>query len=383
MPFGSRDDDDWSGAPRRRRGGSALIWLIVLLVVLAGGWAAGWYYATATAESMIDTWRAREARVGRVQNCGTQTISGFPFRIEVRCSEPAVELRAPQPQRLAMKAKDAVAVVQVLQPTQMQAEFTAPLLVTEPGSPATITVNWSKATASAHGIPFGIDRVTLAADAPTVERKTASNADTLVKASRIEGQAAVVAGASGRPIDFALRLTAASAPTLHKLTKEPTDAEINAVLRGLRDFAPKPLRTLLRQIQAAGGNLEITKARLQQGDIIAVGSGTLSLSARGALDGQLQVTIVGVEKLLAILDIERVAQQSPSMGRLSTALDRLAPGLGSLARENAGVGAAVGISLLGQPAELEGKKAVTLPLRFSDGAAFLGPVKIGDTPPLY
>ena len=84
-----------------------------------------------------------------------------------------------------------------------------------------------------------------------------------------------------------------------------------------------------------------------------------------------------------MLDIERAAQQSPSMGRLSTALDRLAPGLGSLARENAGVGAAVGISLLGQPAELEGKKAVTLPLRFSDGAAFLGPVKIGDTPPLY
>jgi hypothetical protein len=302
----------------------------------------------------------------------------------VRCSEPGLELRAPQPQRLAMKAQDALAVVQLWQPTQMVAEFTGPLAVTETGSPATITANWANAAATVRGLPFGADRVTLTADAPTVERKTASATETLAKASRIEAQGEVVVGApSGRPIDFTLRLTSATAPTLHKLTKEPTDAEFTAVVRGLSDLSPKPLRTLLKQIQAAGGSLEITKARVQQGDMIAVGSGTLSLSARGALDGQLRLTIVGVEKLLQTLDIERVAQQSPSMGRLSSALDRLAPGLGSLARENAGVGAAVGISLLGQPAELEGKKAVTLPLRFSDGAAFLGPVRIGDTPPLY
>jgi hypothetical protein len=282
-----------------------------------------------------------------------------------------------------MTAKDAVAAVHVLAPTRMVAEFTGPLVVTEPGSPATIMVNWTDAAASVGGLPFGADRFTLAADGTTVARKTAAGAETLVKASRIEAQGSAAGAPAGRPIDLALRLTAASAPTWHKLTVQPTDAEITGVLRGLNDFSPRPVRVLLKQIQAAGGSLEITKARVQQGDIIAVGSGTLSLTARGALDGQLRLTIVGVEKLLAAFDLERVAQQSQSMSRLGNVLDRLAPGLGSLARENAGVGAAVGISLLGQPAELEGKKAVTLPLRFTDGAAFLGPVQIGQTPPLY
>jgi hypothetical protein len=381
MPAGYRWDDGWS-RPRRSRGG--LIWLIVIVLVLAGLWSGLWYYGAATAETMIAGWRERLARLGRIQSCATQAVGGFPFRLEVRCVEPSLELRPPQPQRLTMKAQDAVAVVHVFAPTQMSADFTGPLVVTEPGSPATIVANWTDATATVGGLPFGADRVMLTADGPTVERKTATAAEPLFKASRIEAQGSVTAGAAGsRPIDLALRLNSASEPTLHKITMQPTDAEITGVLRGLNDFSPKPLRALLKQIQAAGGSLEITKARVQQGDIIAVGSGTLSLTARGALDGQLQLTIVGVEKLLAALDLERVAQQSPSMSRLSTALDKLAPGLGSLARENAGVGAAVGINLLGRPAELGGKKAVTLPLRFTDGIAFLGPVQIGQTPPLY
>ena len=43
------------------------------------------------------------------------------------------------------------------------------------------------------------------------------------------------------------------------------------------------------------------------------------------------------------------------------------PGLGNVARQNAGPALAAGINLMGQPTELEGKRAVALPLRFNDG----------------
>ena len=39
--------------------------------------------------------------------------------------------------------------------------------------------------------------------------------------------------------------------------------------------------------------------------------------------------------------------------------------------------------MLGQPAELEGRKAVALPLRFTDGTVYLGPLKVGQTAPLF
>ena len=65
------------------------------------------------------------------------------------------------------------------------------------------------------------------------------------------------------------------------------------------------------------------------------------------------------------------------------ALDRLAPGLGNLARQQAGPALAAGLGALGAPATLEGKVALVLPLRFSDGAVSLGPIPLGRTPPLF
>ena len=54
-----------------------------------------------------------------------------------------------------------------------------------------------------------------------------------------------------------------------------------------------------------------------------------------------------------------------------------------MARKNAGPAIAAGVSLMGQPTELEGKRAVTLPLRFDDGLVSLGPLKLGVTPSLF
>jgi hypothetical protein len=57
-----------------------------------------------------------------------------------------------------------------------------------------------------------------------------------------------------------------------------------------------------------------------------------------------------------------------------------APGNGANPEMNAAVGTAV---LGGQQTELEGQRAVTHTLRFDDGTAFLGPLKLGQIPPLY
>ena len=71
------------------------------------------------------------------------------------------------------------------------------------------------------------------------------------------------------------------------------------------------------------------------------------------------------------------------MDRLAGALDRLAPGLGDVARQQAGANIGLGINLIGEQTTLEGKRAVTLPLRFNDGAVYLGPIPIGNTPALF
>jgi hypothetical protein len=181
-----------------------------------------------------------------------------------------------------------------------------------------------------------------------------------------------------------LRLTAASAPELHPAAVAPFDADITAVLYGLRDFSPKPWPVRFREMQAADGRIDITQARLKQGETIAVGDGSLSLNANGRLQGQLRVTVAGIEQFLAAVGAQQTVQASPTMDKLAGALDRLAPGLGNAARQQANAAnLSLGINLLGEQTTLEGKRAVTLPLRFDDGAILLGPIRIGTAPALF
>jgi hypothetical protein len=137
-----------------------------------------------------------------------------------------------------------------------------------------------------------------------------------------------------------------------------------------------------RELQQRNGSIEITSARAQQGDVIAVSAGTLSLTPRGGLDGQLQITVVGIEQLLKALDIDSIVSQG-KVAETIGALDRLVPGLGNLARKNARPGIMAGLGAIGQSTVLDGKPAITLPLRFADGAVMLGPFPVGRVPPLF
>ena len=139
-------------------------------------------------------------------------------------------------------------------------------------------------------------------------------------------------------------------------------------------------------MQAAGGRIEIVRARVQQADTIAVAEGALGLTPAGRLDGELRLTVAKLEKLLPALGLDRMLARenaSPQVNSAFLALDRLLPGLGNVARQNAGPALVAGINMMGQPTELEGQRAVTLPLRFNDGAVSLGPLLIGSMPPLF
>jgi hypothetical protein len=235
------------------------------------------------------------------------------------------------------------------------------------------------------GTPSAPERVSLVFDGPVVDRINGGTRENLLHARRIEIHGRIVEGsaASYPVIEIVTRLTRAAAPTLHPAASHPIDADIAALLRGLKDFSPKPWPVRFREMQAAGGRIDITQARVQQGETIAVGSGSLSLNANGRLDGQLRVTVAGLEPFLASINAEQAVQTSPDIDKVAGALDRLLPGLGGVARQKASSNLSLGINLLGEQTTLEGKRAVTLPLRFDDGSVFLGPIKFGNTPALF
>jgi hypothetical protein len=352
-----------------------------LVLALAVLWTGGWFYLAAQAKTMIEDLRAREAARGVIYNCGTESVSGFPFRMEVRCTHLGVELPA---MGTALDTADILVTWQVYQPTLLIAELESPLGLGEAGKPPAVRANWRLGQASIRLGTAGPERVSAVFETPVLTEVAGSLAPELAKANHVELHGRPSAGsASGHPaVDIAVQMLAAAAPAMHPLLAEPFDADGTGVLHEAPDLRPRPLPVLLREWQARGGSLEISKLRLQQNDVIAVGAGTLMLTPGGGLDGQLQVTVVGLEKVLQLLGVDRMVSQG-ELGSAIGALNRFMPGLGDLARQSAPASIVAGLGAFGQKTTLEGKPAVTVPLRFNDGAVQLGPLTIGRAPKLF
>ena len=396
---------DITPAPRRRP-----LWRLfimpVLLLIAAAAWSAFWFYSASRVDVIADAWRAREAQSGRIYDCARRSVAGYPFRLEVRCDGARVSLvsqtagQGAAQTPITAKLGQILVVAQVYDPKLLIAEFTAPATISDPNDSSSMIVNWRTARSSIVGLPGIPQRISLVFDDPALDRVKGSLQTPLLRAKHIELHGRIAEGSpSDHPvIETVLRVAGGSLQEVHPLLAQPFDAEVNAKLSGLKDFAPKPWPERFRELQAAGGHAEIVQSRIQQGNLIAVATGTLGLTPEGRLDGELQMTVAGIEQVIPALGLEKMLDEgvpqatldhvapgvkTQDVRNLLGALDRAIPGLGNAVKQNVNVAATASINSLGKEAELEGKKARTFPLRFTDGAVFLGPIKVGQIPPLF
>jgi hypothetical protein len=388
-------------APRRRP-----LWRLfiapVLLVIAAIAWSAFWFYAASQVDVQADAWRTREAKSGRVYDCARRSVAGYPFRLEIRCDGASVSLisqTAAAAAPITAKLGEILVVAQVYDPKLVIAEFAAPATISDSGS-APLVVNWSKGRSSVVGLPGVPQRASIVFDDGAIDRVNGSVQTPLATAKHIELHARLAEGSpTDHPvIEAVLQLGRGSIREVHPLLAEPFDADVRLLLSGLKDLSPKPWPARFRELQAAGGHVEIEQSRIQQGDLIAVAAGKLGLNADGCIEGELQMTVAGLEKVIPALGIEKMLDEgvpqttldrvapgvkTQDLNNLFGALDRAIPGLGKVVKQNANVGVAAGINSLGTEAVLEGRKARAFPLRFVGGAVFLGPLKVAQIPPLF
>ena len=388
----------------RRRSRWKLFLMPMLLLIAAALWSGFWFFAASEAQVKADAWRAQEAKSGRSYDCAKQALSGFPFRLELRCDGAHVTLTsqtagAAQPP-LTVSLGEILAVAQVYDPKLLIAEFKAPATISDSRDAKSVLVNWSKARSSVVGLPAIPQRASIVFDDVAVDRTESSVQLPLARAKHIElhGRFADDSTPARPVIESVLRIEGGSVQELHPLLAQPFNAEIHARLGGLKDVAPKPWPERFRELQAGGGQVEIVQSRIQQADLIAVATGSLGLSPQGRLDGELQMTVTGIEKIIPALGIEKMLEdgvpqatldrlapgvKTQDVTNLLGALDRAIPGLGKVVKQNANLGVTAGINALGKEAVLEGKQARTFALRFADGDVYLGPLKVGQVPPLF
>lgn len=365
---------------------------VVGVIVLAAAWTWLWYYAASITERALSGWIAREAALGRVYACGAQSIGGYPFSIISRCANAAATFSGTNPP-FAVRASDVTFSAQVFRPTLLNGEITGPLTLADPGQAPLFVADWSRAQLSLLGLPPQPERIAVSLAKPRLERVAGPNRGLIFQADSVAVDGRIVQGtAQNNPVIEATgHFTAAMAPTFHPLLAAPLQGDIDAVLRGFKDFAPKPWPVLFREMQAQGGGIEIKTIRIERPDAIIVGTGTLKLNEQGRFDGLITVAVAGVENIVPLLGIDQVIAQgvnrltggNDSSAQMLGALDRLMPGLGGVVREGANASVIDNIKKMGKPTEIDKKPAVALPLRVDDGVVFLGLIPLGVLPALF
>ena len=392
---------DTPSAPSRRP-----LWRLFivpgLLVIAAAAWSGFWFHAASQVGVRADAWRAQEAKSGRRYDCARRTVAGFPFRFEVSCEGASVSLVSQTASNVPFTATlgEIEVVAQIYDPKLVIAEFKSPAQVAIPEQ-APLRVDWSKGRASVLGLPAVPQRASIVFDDAAIDRVNANSIQVPVaRAKHVELHGRLAEGSpTDHPvIETVLQMNGGAVQGVHPVLAEPFSADIRARLTGLNNFAPKPWPERFREIAAAGGNVEIVQSRIRQGEMIAVAAGTLSLNANGNLDGELQMTVTGLERIVPALGIDKILEEgvpqatldrvapgvkTQDLNSLFGALDKAIPGLGKIVKQNANVGIAATLNSIGSEAELEGKRARSFPLRFANGAVLFGPVKVGQVPPLF
>lgn len=378
--------------PARRR---RLVWLILvpLIMILSGAGVTWiWYLAASIADHALSGWVEREAKLGRVYSCGAQSIGGFPFRIIIDCDKAAATFSSNRPP-LDVTATHVAFSAALYRPTLLHGEITGPVTLADPAQPPIFVANWAQAQLNLLGLPSDPEGISISLIKPQLNRVADPGSGMIFQADRADVDGRIVQGsARNNPVIEATgHFEAALAPSFHPLLAEPLRADIDAILHGFRDFAPKPWPVLFREMQASGGGIDIKALRIERSDAIVVGTGKLTVNENGRLDGILNVAAAGIENIVPLLGVDQLIGQgidrltggsgSPDQGL--NALDRLLPGLGGVVRSQTNSSLIDNIKKMGQPTEIDKKPAVALPLRVADGVIYLGIIPVGVVPALF
>jgi hypothetical protein len=356
-----------------------------VLLVAGGAWTSMWFYAARTTETAIASWIDSEAMAGRDYGCGARHTGGFPLSIEVSCTAPRVKIALSDQSTLEVNAKSLHTVVSVFSPGTLVSNIVGPVSIAGSSQSATFGGNWSLARMILHGQPANPSQVSLLLDNPDFYRVTQGADEHFLLGGRLELDA-TAAGAS--VINIAVRAFDVSIPEGGPIVSRPFAAELSAALHNVEGRTPQLFSTRLRDWQARGGRLEVAELRIQQGDSLAIGAGQLRLNDSGHLDGALHMSAAGLYERIArsyILDggsgareRERLAQTD--LGGANIQTRSLANPQSDQATDR---DAGLGRERQRQPTMPRQAGSFEIPIRFRDGAVFLGSTDLGNVPPLF
>lgn len=276
------------GAPRRHR---LPIGILLLVAVLTAGWTAAWAWARTRAVEEMDAQLARLAGAGVTIVCPDRAVGGWPFRLEVSCRDPGVEIAA---RGLGGSVAALRVVAQVWDPHLVLFEADGPMVAEEAGR-GRVDAKWRRLSASLRWHGGGVDRLSLSIEGVDATARTPGG-DGRLKAEHLEAHGRT-SGTEDRDLDLAVSAAAAALEVGGRTIGPPrSDIDLAATLRAA---LPSGRGDALAAFARRGGRIEPIRAGFAVGGVRVAGKGDLTLGADGLLDGTIAFAAQGLEAVVA------------------------------------------------------------------------------------
>ncbi|HZP18776.1 MAG TPA: DUF2125 domain-containing protein [Bauldia sp.] len=275
---------------RRHRGRRFLVWTVIVAAIL---WCGYWYAASRIAEAGIGRFTTALAGSGRSVSCTEGGMSGFPLRLDLRCTDGRLDAGT---DGISAALKGASASALLYQPGYVETAVTGPLALNSPALGGNVTAVWQEATlkvdAGISGLVSAIGNLSGFSLVPEVETVTLPLKQLTLKSGSFRlgpagnGDYRIDANAT----DLAMaRSTGPAFP--------PISTEVSVVAARFGSSTGLDPEKTLQNWVAAGGGIRVENLALHSGDISLAATGKLALAPTGYLSGRLALTVTGMEKL--------------------------------------------------------------------------------------
>lgn len=261
--------------------------MFAFLILLVVGWSVMWFVAATIVDRRVETSLMAANRAGVVAECTDRSVTGFPFRIEVRCGSGTHAVTGNGEGKIG----GLVVAALVYDPNEVIAEIRSPAEVNAAGMPS-ITAAWDLARASAQ-LDFSAGALDLFhAEIRGADIRVGDLPMTMREVDADLRRDPMDPGALG----FALSVAEAALDGI-------ADA-VNLEVRGTMQ-AGAPLLTgrpeaLLAALAEGRAPVTLERLMVENGPLQVAANGNLVLNASGLLSGMLTVAIAGDEEATSL-----------------------------------------------------------------------------------
>ena len=331
-----------------------LIIVFCVLAFLAAGWTAYWFVMADRAAEWIAVWAAPAPGKTWHGSFGASEVSGFPFSMDVRLSDVEVSWEGGSGGAVwqgdwlvaAFRPWSLAAFDIVLPPEQF-------VSVVEGGNLRMAALAMSSGTAH---IAIADNRArTVRAEFTDLVIDLAQN-QAPVAAERLRVDVEALDGEE-EAWDIALEVNGAR---FHSQVPEPFNGEVPLLVAELtlRGAVPEgPLEQRLAAWRDNGGVIDVHALKLVWPPLDIEGEGSLSLDREMRPLGAFTADVVGYREMIAAFE---------EMGRMT---------------RNQAMMAAAGMDAIAST-DAQGNKRLNVPLTMQDGHLYVGPLMLGDLPPI-